>query len=186
MDPVAGRSSGRERGRRLKITLPQPVMEQLEDMAAVAGEPVARVAAQIVRQCVGTAAGGAPAPAPEARASSVAATGGTSSGHPPWLEPYGGDREWSNLMWGSILALHGRYPTALGHLKEGWWNDAAHVETLCALAVWRDWLDDSGRDPREKLAFQFQLYDFGRSLRQEGGSVTKAWKPGVAPPGWAS
>jgi hypothetical protein len=39
------------------------------------------------------------------------------------------------MMWGSIVALHGRYPRALEHLKEGWWEDAAHVETLCALVV---------------------------------------------------
>lgn len=31
------------------------------------------------------------------------------------------------LMWGSIVALHGRYPHALAFLKEGWWEDAAHL-----------------------------------------------------------
>jgi len=36
-------------------------------------------------------------------------------------------------MWSSIVALHGRYPQALAHLKDGWWKDSAHVETLCAV-----------------------------------------------------
>jgi hypothetical protein len=148
------------------------------------GEPVATVATQIVRQHLEMTRNGSSTP--KTGASAPAALGKISSGRPPWLRPYGGDREWSELMWGSILALHGRYPRVLGHLKDGWWNDAAHVETLCALVVWRDWLDESGRDPREELAFQFQLYNFGRSLRQEGGGVTKASKPGVAPTDWTS
>jgi len=38
-------------------------------------------------------------------------------------------------MWGSIVALYGRYPHALAHLKDGWWEDAAHVEVLCALGL---------------------------------------------------
>jgi hypothetical protein len=41
---------------------------------------------------------------------------------PPWLEPYAGDSEWRSWMWGGIVALHGRYPTALAELKDGWWN----------------------------------------------------------------
>ena len=77
-----------------------------------------------------------------------------SDKRPPWLEPYGGDAEWRSWMWGGIVALHGRYPTALAELKDGWWKSEAHVETLCALVVWRQWIDDAGRDPREELAFQ--------------------------------
>ncbi len=87
-------------------------------------------------------------------------------------------------MWGGIVALHGRYPTALANLKDGWWESETHVETLCALVVWRQWIDDAGRDPREELAFQAQLYDYSHILRQEGGSVTRAWTPGAAPDGW--
>ena len=60
----------------------------------------------------------------------------------------------------------------------------AHVETLWALVVWRQWIDDAGRDPREELAFQVQLSDYGLALRQEGGGVTRAWKPGAAPDEW--
>ena len=103
----------------------------------------------------------------------------------PWLEPYGGDGEWRRQMWGAIVALHGRYPRPLANLKDGWWTDEATTETLCALAVWRAELDDAGQDPREELAFQNQLADYSQLLRQEGGGVTKAWKPGAPPPEWA-
>jgi hypothetical protein len=73
-------------------------------------------------------------------------------------------------MWGSIVALYGRYPDALAHLKDGWWEDAVHVEVLCALVVWRDWIDQVAEDPRHKLAFHAQLSDYSRELRQEGGA----------------
>jgi hypothetical protein len=76
-------------------------------------------------------------------------------------------------MWGSIVALHGRYPHALAHLKDGWWEDAAHVEVLRALVVWRDWIDQAAEDPRHELAFHAQLSDYSRELRQEGGGVTR-------------
>ena len=102
----------------------------------------------------------------------------------PWLEPYGGDREWRSWMWGGIVALHGRYPTALADLKDGWRESEAHVETLCAIVVWRQLIDDACRDPREELAFQVNLSDYGHTLRQEGGGVTRAWKPGAPPDGW--
>jgi hypothetical protein len=88
-------------------------------------------------------------------------------------------------MWGQIVALHGRYPRILAYLKDEWWNEEAHVETLCALAVWRSELDDGGVDPREELAFHTQLTDYAEALRHEGGGVTKAWKPGAPPEGWA-
>jgi hypothetical protein len=87
-------------------------------------------------------------------------------------------------MWGGIVALHGRYPTALASLKDGWWESEAHVETLCAIVVWRQLIDDACRDPREELAFQVNLSDYGDTLRREGGSVTDAWKPGAPPDGW--
>lgn len=107
-----------------------------------------------------------------------------SDRRPPWLEPYGGDPEWRSWMWGGIVALYRRYPAALEGLKDGWWKSETHVETLCALVVWRQWIDDAGRNPREELAFQVQLSDYGLALRQEGGGVTRAWKPGPAPDEW--
>ncbi len=59
-----------------------------------------------------------------------------------------------------------------------------HVEALCAAAVWRNWIDVATEAPRHELAFQAQFADFSHQLRQEGGSVTTAWKPGAAPPEW--
>jgi hypothetical protein len=94
-------------------------------------------------------------------------------GRPPWLEPYGGSREWRGLMWAAIVGLHTRYPEALATLKEGWWRNPTQLETLSALAVWRKWIDDAGGDPREELAFQVQLANYANTLRQAGGSITR-------------
>ncbi len=87
-------------------------------------------------------------------------------------------------MWGGIVALHGRYSDVLAWLKDGWWKSQTHVEMLCALVVWRQELDDAGRDPRDEIAFQHTRIDYGHILRQEGGSITQAWTPGVAPDEW--
>jgi hypothetical protein len=87
-------------------------------------------------------------------------------------------------MWGAIVALYGRYPDELKGLQQGWWNDTSQVETLCALVVWRDSLDDAGGDPREELDFQLNVAEFGRRLSQQGGGVTKAWTPGAPPAEW--
>lgn len=54
-----------------------------------------------------------------------------------WIEPLGGDPHWRVWMWGSIVALHGRYPTELAHLKDGWWDNTSHVETLCTRGLAR-------------------------------------------------
>jgi len=95
------------------------------------------------------------------------------------------DGEWRQQMWGQVVALHGRYPLQLQALKDEWWTDESQTETLCALALWRAELDDTGQDPREELAFQNQLVDYTQLLRQQGGGVTKAWKPGAPPAEWA-
>lgn len=167
--------------RPVKIVLPDPVAAQLAELASAADQPVATLAGQIVRNGVALAAkDGKVRPLKPTRT----IVGRANSERPPWLEPYGGDRQWRQHMWGAIVALHGRYPRALGMLKEEWWTDDAHTETLCALAVWRAELDDSGQDPREELAFQAQLADYSHTFRQEGGGVTKAWKPGGLPPEW--
>jgi hypothetical protein len=79
---------------------------------------------------------------------------------------------------------HGRYPHALAHLKDGWWEDSSHVETLGALVVWCDWIDVATDAPRFELAFQAQLADYGQVLRQEGGSVASTWTPGAPPAEW--
>lgn len=172
---------------RLKITLPETLAVQLNKLAANTGEPAARLAGQMVRQGIAEAAASGQVDPPRTRLAPVALEAPeeeASDRRPPWLEPYGGDAEWRSWMWGGIVALHGRYPTTLAGLKDGWWKSETHVETLCALVVWRQWIDDAGRDPREELAFQVQLSDYGLALRQEGGGVTRAWKPGPAPDGW--
>jgi hypothetical protein len=87
-------------------------------------------------------------------------------------------------MWGAIVALHTRYPRLLEAVKDGWWRDDAHTETLCALAVWRQEIDDAGQNPREELAFQRELVEYSHTLRQQGGGVASAWKPGAPPTDW--
>jgi hypothetical protein len=56
---------------------------------------------------------------------------------PPWLEPYGGSREWRGLTWGAIVGLHGRYPHVLSALKEGWWRNSSHLGTLSVIDAWQ-------------------------------------------------
>jgi hypothetical protein len=112
--------------------------------------------------------------------------GGKGTQRAPWLEPYGGNTDWRQEMWGQVVALHGRYPKALDALQDNWWTDDSQTETLCALAMWRTEIDDTGQDPREELAFQNQLADYAHVLRQQGGGVTKAWQPGAPPDEWAA
>ncbi|HEX5308248.1 MAG TPA: hypothetical protein VFW38_04135 [Solirubrobacteraceae bacterium] len=182
---------------RLKITLPDEANARLVEIAAERGEPVARVAAEMLRDglanFIAAAVQNGTTPSQEMVKLTTAAraNGGTTededelpTARAPWLEPYGGDRTWRQLMWGSILALYERYPNALKGLKVGWWNDEAHVEMLCALAHWRQMLDDGGTDPRQELDFQFSIIEYGRRLKEAGGGVTTEWKPGVAPDEW--
>lgn len=168
---------------RIKITLPDPTMAQLEALAEQRGEPASRVASQLI--CAEIMAGRDPKRTLAAAPVPVPKEEPDPDRRARWIEPFYDRQEWRALMWGSIVALHGRYPRALEHLKNGWWEDAAHVETLCALVVWRDWIDQEADDPRYELAFQAQLADYGRELRQEGGSLTSAWKPGAPPLEWA-
>ncbi len=166
---------------RMKITLPDPTRAQLEALAEQRGEPASRVAAQMI--CAEIADG----KAPQRKHAAVPAT--TQEDDPdrraPWIEPLFDYREWRTQMWGSIVALHGRYPRQLACLKDGWWEDTGHVEMLCALVVWRDWIDQIADDPRYEFAFHAQLANYGQELQQEGGGVTRAWKPGVPPDEWA-
>jgi hypothetical protein len=173
--------------RRLKITLPEALAEQLDELVASTGEPAARLAGQMVRGGIAEAAASGRVRPPRARPTSLprAPENEDPNRRAPWLEPYGGDRKWRRQMWGEIVALGGRYPKALAGLNDDWWESDVHVETLCALAVWRRWIDDAGRDPREELAFQVTLADYDRVLRQESRGVTYAWKPGAPPDEWA-
>ena len=86
---------------RLKITLPIVLAEQLNELAASTGEPAARIAAQMVR------AGLAETPASRHEVRAPVAAEDEDSFRARWLQPYGGDREWSMWMWAGIVALHG-------------------------------------------------------------------------------
>jgi hypothetical protein len=156
-------------------------------LAGRAGEPPAKVAAHMIRQAVADAEadGSAGRQRTHDDARHNDAQPPERNGRPPWLEPYGGSQEWRGLMWGAIVGLHTRYPEALAPLKEGWWSNATHLETLSALAVWRQWIDDAGDDPREELALQVQLSNCGRSLQQAGGSLKRAWQPGAPSVEWS-
>lgn len=162
---------------RIKITLPDEIAARLDELAAASGEPVSRVGAQMVRdglaKLAAAAQGNGTAPADEPTVTRA-----------PWLEPYGGDRNWRQLTWGAIIALRGRYPDQLKGLKVGWWEDDATVEMLSAFAYWRQTLDDGAMDPRQELDFQFSLVEFGRRLKEAGGGVAKEWIPGAAPDEW--
>jgi hypothetical protein len=164
-----------------QVTLPGPVTEQLEQLAAAAEQPPSTLAGQVVRSEIARAvAGGKVRPLREPPVTADA----TSDARARWLEPYGGDPDWRADMWGQIVALHGRYPKALAWLQEGWWADQELLETLCALAVWRTDIDDAGVDPREELAFRLQLTELSHALRQAGGGIASAWKPGAPPDEW--
>ncbi len=165
---------------RLQIVLPDLAAARLRELADAAGEPLATLAAQIVRNGITRALKEGKITAPAHPPTSAA----TVDRRPPWLEPYGGDEQWRREMWGSVVALHGRYPRHLEHLNDGWWQDEATAETLCALAVWRAEIDHDGRDPREELAFHHQLADIAHTLRQQGGGVERTWKPGAPPEDW--
>jgi hypothetical protein len=117
------------RTRRLKITLPEALAVQLDELAANADEPVARLAGQMVRHGITEAAASGQVQPPRPRPTAVAlgAPEEAADLRPPWLEPYSGDAEWRSWMWGGIVALHGRYPTSLAELKDGWWKSEAHV-----------------------------------------------------------
>lgn len=166
--------------RRLQIVLPDPAAAQLHKLAVASGQPVATLAGQMVRNELALAA-------KEGHIRSLRCAPGTvSSGgeRGRWLEPYGGRSAWRAEMWGAIVALHGRYPRALGQLKDGWWGDESHTETLCALAVWRAEIDSIGQDPREELAFQTELVDYAQVLKAEAAGVAQAWQPGAPPSRW--
>jgi len=166
---------------RFQVVLSDPVATQLRELAQLRGEPPSTVAAQLVRRGVGEAAR-------EGRVRRLRRTETLSSSpsatRPRWFEPYGGDPAWRQRMWGAIVALRGRYPRMLDALKDGWWEDEVHTEVLCALAVWREEIDEAGENPREELAFHRQLADYTEALRQLGGSVTQVWKPGAPPAEW--
>ena len=115
---------------RRQIVLPDPVDQQLRELAASADTPPSTLAAHIVEAGVAQAANDGKVRPLRPTPALVGARGDERA---PWLEPYGGDTEWRRQMWGAIVALHGRYPTQLANLKDKWWTDESTTETLmCA------------------------------------------------------
>jgi len=161
---------------RIQIVLPDPAADQLRDLAAADGTPPATLAGQYVRERLHGV------PPPEATAIRDRRR---PPQRPTWLEPYSNSWTWRAETWGSIVALYSRYPRALAALKDGWWEETVHLETLCALAAWRAQLDTEGRDPREELAFQDRLADYTRALKAEAGGVAGNWQPGAPPADWS-
>lgn len=169
------------KSRYIKVALAERYAAQLDALAASSGEPLATLANRLIRYGLSQAVSDGSVREPKPAAQAVRHAEG---GRARWLEPYGGDADWRAAMWGQIVALHGRFPQYLSHLKDKWWTHEAQTDALCALATWRADIDDTGTDPRDELAFLTAIIDFGNLLRQEGGGVAKAWEPGAPPREW--
>lgn len=158
---------------RIQVSLPDAAIDQLRATAAATGEPTSRVGARLLLSALAgevTAqplTRSAPEPEPEEPKSKPRPKRRT----PPWLEPLDEDeaRIWLQDMWGSVVALCRRYPTALGPLPEGWWRDAQLTELLCCMATWRVNIDVASEDPREEFAFHNGLQQIARLLDQAPG-----------------
>jgi len=166
---------------RIHIVLPDPAAERLRELTKAAHEPAATIARRLLTDALANASEHGQPRQPKPTSAHPA----PPAERPPWLEPYGGDPAWRREMWGAIVALHDRYTRQLKDLKTGWWTVEAHLETLCALVVWRAAIDNSATDPREELAFHDQLADYAHTLRKEGGGVDREWKPGPPPEEWS-
>ena len=169
-------TGGSEISSRIKITLPDDAAVRLGEMAAAAGEPVARVAGQMVRDGLAgiTAA---------ARANGTAPLDELPVARAPWLEPYGGDREWRQLTWGAIIALYGRSRPVGGAQSRlvGRRRDGRAALRLLPLAA------DARRRrhrPASRAGLPVQSHRVRRQLKEAGGGVTREWKPGPAPDEW--
>jgi hypothetical protein len=82
--------------RRLKITLPDGLAAQLDELAANTGEPAARLAGQMVRQGIAEAVASGQARPSRAKLAPVlpaAPEDEEPEQRAPWLEPYGVDRD---------------------------------------------------------------------------------------------
>lgn len=165
--------------RHLKIVLPDPAAARLADVAAVTGEPPATLAARFLKERLEH-------PDPTVRRSRPARTVEPSARRPTWLEPNDDQHTWRSDTWAAILALQTRYPEQLAGIQDGWWEHPAQLETLAALAAWRDELDQHGEDPREELLFHAQLVDYAQALCNQARGVAKAWQPGAPPDRWCT
>jgi hypothetical protein len=100
---------------RLKITLTDAVMDELRSVAAREGVPVSRIAAERVSQ---PPSNNEPDRGATLFPTLIADDDFVTDNHAPWIIV--GDEAWRRRMWASIVALYGRYPRALAHLRDGW------------------------------------------------------------------
>ena len=136
-EPPEGRPE--RASRRIKVTLPESLAQKLDKLASRAGEPPAKVAAQMIRQAVADAETGGSARRERTDDDTRRDDNQPSkrSGRPPWLE--------------RLAPMDRR----------------------------------RRRPPREELAFQAQLANYGHILRQTGGSIKLPWQPGAPPIEWS-
>jgi len=153
-------------------------MAELRDVAARDGVPIARVAAERLSQTPRATE----ATTQPIRCQHSSTTTSLTIATRPGSSPSWATKGWRRRMWGSIAALYGRYPRQLAHLREGWWKDFSHVETLCALVVWRDWIDVAAEDPRHELAFQAQLTDFSQHSDKKAAALRRPGSQGQPRP----
>ena len=84
---------------------------------------------------------------------------------------------------GPPYSPYARYPNELAGLEAEWWRKNARVEVLCALAAWRDEIDNGGgMDFREELSFHAQLTDIQHLLEQTPGVGADVFRPSAPPP----
>jgi hypothetical protein len=165
--------------RSIKIVLPDPAGARLDEIAETTGEPLATLAAGLVKQGLTQPEIGI--------AQQRTRRARTGRPRPPvWIEPEQDTADWRAATWGAIVALHHRYPQHLAGVQDGWWEHPTQRETLAALAAWRAELDQAGQDPRDELLFQAQLNDYAETLRNQARGVAKAWQPDAPPEHWAT
>lgn len=171
--------------RKLQLTLPQPVAEQLWQLAADADQPPGRLARQLLENAIGRLAEGAHGePLPPAVTSRSAPISTGDPAPPPWIEPPGADTQWRSLAWGAVAALHARYPQHLAAIPADWWQHNHHLERITALAHWRHQLDDAATDPRDELHFHEALTRLASEFDQASSSAQRPWSPADMPSAW--
>jgi hypothetical protein len=161
---------------RVMITLPDPLGEQLDQHATRTGQRTSTAAAQLLRDALNHPT----KPKTRTASTSLAPTNDRTA---PWIEPPDTTRAaWRSEMWMAILALCARYTKELARLENEWWRRPSRVETLAALAEWRNQLDHEGTDPQEELAFQARLAELQHALEHTPGTGANTFNPAQAPP----
>ena len=164
---------------RITITLPDPIGDQLHKHAARRGQPTSTMAGELLRNALSDLDEPTSRPATPAATFPAPTNGQTAR----WIEPYDDTRAaWRSETWLAILALYARYRKELTRLENNWWGHAARVETLAALAEWRNQLDHHATDPRDELAFQARIAELQHALEHTPGTGTNAFDPDAPPP----